>query len=215
VFFSKLPRLMSSVAFHFAEPPARGRRPAIFLDRDGVINEGVVGGYVTSWSAFRFLDGIIPALAGLSRFRLPLIVVSNQAGVGKRLMGRMTLGDITRRFVAHLARAGIHVAAAYYCPHTSEAGCRCRKPRPGLLFQAAHERRVDLSRSILLGDSLTDMEAARAAGCRGILFEQQDRCGANQLLKSGPAASPGIVTVRQISHVPWQAAALLERYHGG
>jgi D-glycero-D-manno-heptose 1,7-bisphosphate phosphatase len=202
---------MNSLAFQFADPPACGRRPAIFLDRDGVINERVVGGYVTSWSGFRFFDGIVPALAGLSQFRLPLIVVSNQAGVGKGLMGRMTLGDITQRFVAQLARARIRIAAVYYCPHTSEAGCRCRKPRPGLLLRAAREWNIDLGRSILVGDSVTDMGAARAAGCRSILFDPQDGFGADRPPKNGPPAAPGIVTVQQISQVPSQAAALLER----
>jgi len=203
---------MNSLAFQFVEPPASGRRPAIFLDRDGIINERVIGGYVTSWRMFRFLDGIISVLVTLSQFGLPLIVVSNQAGVGKGLMGCMTLGDITQRFVARLTRAEAPVAAAYYCLHTAEAGCRCRKPRPGLLFQAARDWRIDLSRSILLGDSSTDMEAARAAGCRGILFSPQDGSGADRKPRNGRTAPPGVITVQQISHVPAQAAALLERY---
>ncbi|HEY6291757.1 MAG TPA: HAD family hydrolase, partial [Terriglobia bacterium] len=152
----------NSIGFHFKDVSCRGRRPVIFLDRDGVINERVVGGYVTNWSEFRFLNGVVPVLRELRRFKLPLIVVSNQAGVGKRLMNRTALADITERFVARLARAAVPIAAVYYCPHAPDDGCRCRKPRPGLLLRAAHDWRIDLGRSILIGDSPSDVEAARA-----------------------------------------------------
>jgi D-glycero-D-manno-heptose 1,7-bisphosphate phosphatase len=200
-----------SIAFRFGDPATYGRRPAIFLDRDGVINERVVGGYVTSWSQFRFLDGIIPALRDLSRLRLPMIVVSNQAGVGKGLMGRAALARITDRFVAQLARAGVPIVAVYYCPHTSDAECRCRKPRPGLLRQAARNWKIDLGRSILIGDSPSDIEAARAAGCRSILFDPQGGPPTHRP-PTGLPVSPRVVSVRQMLDVPLQAAALLERY---
>jgi D-glycero-D-manno-heptose 1,7-bisphosphate phosphatase len=200
------------MSFHFSDPPTRGRRPAIFLDRDGVINKRVVGGYVTSWSEFRFLDGIIPALRDLSRFKLPVIVVSNQAGVGKGLIGRAALRHITQRFVAQLARAGVRLAGVYYCPHTPDAGCRCRKPRPGLLLQAAREWRIDLSRCILIGDSPSDIEAASAAGSRSILFDPQNEFPWYRQPESGEPATPCVVTVRQVSDLPVKAAKLLERY---
>jgi D-glycero-D-manno-heptose 1,7-bisphosphate phosphatase len=198
------------IEFRFGDPPTYGRRPAIFLDRDGVINERVVGGYVTNWGQFQFLDGIIPVLRDLSRLRLPMVVVSNQAGVGKGLMDRAALASITDRFVARLARAGIRIVAVYYCPHTSTAECRCRKPRPGLLLQAAHDWKIDLGSSILIGDSPSDIEAARAAGCRSILFDPQDGSPTYRL-PTGVPVSARAVSVRQVSDMPLQAAALLER----
>jgi D-glycero-D-manno-heptose 1,7-bisphosphate phosphatase len=200
----------NSIAFHFDDSSCRGRRPAIFLDRDGVINERVVGGYVTNWSEFRFLSGVGPVLRELRRFRLPLIVVSNQAGVGKGLMTRGALACITERFVAHLARAAVPIAAVYYCPHTPDAGCRCRKPRPGLLLRAARDWRIHLGRSILIGDSPSDVEAARAAGCQSILFDPHNDLPANLQSESWRPPSPRVITTKRISDVPVQAAALLE-----
>lgn len=201
----------NSIAFHFDDLPCLGRRPAIFLDRDGVINERVVGGYVTSWSEFRILNGVVPVLRELGRFRLPLIVVSNQGGVGKGLMSRAALGRITERFVAHLARAGAPLAAVYYCPHTADAGCRCRKPRPGLLLRAAHDCRIHLGRSILIGDSPSDVEAARAAGCQSILFDPRDGVSTYRQPDDSNDMAPRVVVVQAISEVVVQAAALLEK----
>lgn len=199
------------VVLRFSNVPPGRRRSAIFLDRDGVINERIVGGYVTHWSEFRFLEGSIAALRELSRFRLPLIVVSNQAGIGNRLMTRAALADITRRFVALLGRSGIRIAAVCYCPHTSDAGCPCRKPRPGLLLQAARDWRIELGRSILIGDSPSDIEAAHAAGCGSILFDPRDEFPSY----SSPASKlvlPGSIRVRKVSDLPSQAATLLGRY---
>lgn len=201
----------NSIAFHFDDSPCRGRRPAIFLDRDGVINERVVGGYVTNWSEFQFLSGVVPVLRELGRFRLPLIVVSNQAGVGKGLMSRGALDRITERFVAHLARTGAPIAAVYYCPHGPDAGCRCRKPLPGLLLRAARDWRVHLGRSILIGDSPSDVEAAQAAGCQSILLDPHDDFAANPQTETRGTLSPRTLTVQRIADVPVQAAALLER----
>jgi D-glycero-D-manno-heptose 1,7-bisphosphate phosphatase len=151
----------------------RHRRPqsAIFLDRDGVVNQRIQHGYVTHWSQFKFVPGVQRVLADLSGLGLPLIVVSNQAGVGKGLVSRTTLAGITRRFVSILQRAGAQMDAAYYCPHTPDDQCGCRKPRPGLLLRAATDWGVNLSRSVLIGDSWSDIEAAHAAGCWGILVK--------------------------------------------
>jgi D-glycero-D-manno-heptose 1,7-bisphosphate phosphatase len=203
--------LGKSIAFRFGDPPPRATRPAIFLDRDGVINERIVGGYVTSWGQFRFLEGSIAMLRELGRFKLPLIVVSNQAGVGKGLMSRANLARITERFVSRLRRAGASIAAVYYCPHTADAGCRCRKPRPGLLLQAARDWRIDLGHSILIGDSPSDIEAARAAGCRSILFDPQDEFLGYREAENGEPSRPGVITVRQVRDIPAQAAVLRQR----
>lgn len=144
--------------------------PAIFLDRDGVINERVFGGYVTEWQEFEFVRGMIDALRQLSSFGLPMIVVSNQACVGKGIVAVATLESMTRKFVASLARAGIRIDAVYYCPHLVEQGCRCRKPRSGLLEVAARDWNVDLERSVFIGDSESDVAAARAVKCKPILL---------------------------------------------
>lgn len=160
--------------FLFSTPPLTGSSPAIFLDRDGVINERILGGYVTRWSAFKFSPGIQRAMADLSSLAPPLIVVSNQAGVGKGLMTPAELAEITRQFVTELRNYGARVDAVYYCTHKPEEHCSCRKPAPGLLLQAAQDWRIDLQSSILIGDSPTDLRAAKATRCRTILFGPQD-----------------------------------------
>jgi D-glycero-D-manno-heptose 1,7-bisphosphate phosphatase len=154
----------------FSAPPDCDPRPAIFLDRDGVINERVVDGYVTKWEEFRFIKGMPEAVSSLARLDLPILVVSNQACVGKGLLDEPQLERITRAFVAALEMAGDRVDGVYYCPHRSDERCSCRKPMPGLLQQASRDWRVDLGRSVLVGDSLTDLEAASTVNCRAVLF---------------------------------------------
>ena len=155
----------------FSALPVTGSWPAILVDRDGIINERIVGGYVTDWTQFRFVPGIESALATLSELPFPIIVVSNQPGVGKGLLQCSTLSDITARFVAELHRAGARIDAVYYCPHTQEQKCTCRKPAVGLLTQAAADWRLELSRSVLIGDAITDIQAARSAGSRAVLLD--------------------------------------------
>jgi len=207
------------IVFFFGQRPTRGRRPAIFLDRDGVINEQIPAGYVTNWTEFRFRHGILGALRCLSRLKLPMIVVSNQAGVGKRLMSRPMLRQITERFVAALARAGARIDAVYYCPHAPEDACQCRKPLPGLLLEAARDWRLDLSRSVLVGDSPRDMEAARAVRCRGVLLSPSEEYlhpapSAGKNVSSGDERSESVRVVRCVAEVPAQVAALLGRFLG-
>jgi histidinol-phosphate phosphatase family protein len=175
----------SYLKFFFSDPPSTGTRPAIFCDRDGVINERVFGGYVTTWAEFRFRDGIKQTLASMADLNLPLIVISNQAGVGRSLISPKALQDITERFVAELKHSGVRVDAAYYCPHTPERRCGCRKPQPGLLEAAARDWRLDLRRSVLIGDSESDVQAARALGCRAILLSANEN-------RPGDQASSGL-----------------------
>jgi D-glycero-D-manno-heptose 1,7-bisphosphate phosphatase len=156
--------------FLFTNPGVRAHSPAIFLDRDGVINQRILSGYVTQWSEFRWMGGIAPALAELSALKLPLLVVSNQAGVGKGLITMDSLTVITNRFVSDFRELGARIDAVYYCPHRPEDNCSCRKPRAGLLLQAAQDWRIDLHRSVLVGDSPSDVEAARAVHCRTVLL---------------------------------------------
>jgi HAD superfamily hydrolase (TIGR01662 family) len=99
-----------------------------------------------------------------------MIVISNQAAVGKGLLDPPSLEEITARMRQALLSDGVFLNAAYYCTHRSDDDCLCRKPKPGLLLRAAHDFNVDLSRSIFIGDSDTDLQAAQAAGCGQVLF---------------------------------------------
>jgi D-glycero-D-manno-heptose 1,7-bisphosphate phosphatase len=204
---------LTPIRYAFRAPLLRGqRRPGIFFDRDGVINERIWGGYVTHWTEFRFLEGIVPVLRRLSRLHLPMIVVSNQSGVGKGLLSQRSLRQITSRFVDLLAWHGARIDAAYYCPHTDEQACSCRKPKPGLLLRAARDYRIDLARSIMIGDEPRDMEAAAAAGCRGILLDQGNEEVSFSRARAAEASAPEWVVAGQVADLPAQVGAMLGRF---
>jgi D-glycero-D-manno-heptose 1,7-bisphosphate phosphatase len=144
--------------------------PAIFIDRDGVINCRRAGDYVLGWSQFAFMPDIFKALRELSNLRLPMIVISNQSAVGRGLLTSTTLQDITTHMQRTLLDFGICLSAVYFCTHSPEEHCLCRKPKPGLLQAAAADFDINLSRSIFIGDSDIDIQAALAVGCQPVLF---------------------------------------------
>jgi D-glycero-D-manno-heptose 1,7-bisphosphate phosphatase len=141
----------------------------VLLDRDGVINRRIRRGYVTSWKQFIFLPGVLEGLRRLTVEGYAIVVVSNQAAVGKGLMTLASLDEITRRFVRQVRAHGGLIREVYYCMHRKEARCRCRKPRPGLLLRAQTEHHFRLSETYLIGDSPSDLMAAGQAGCPMIM----------------------------------------------
>jgi D-glycero-D-manno-heptose 1,7-bisphosphate phosphatase len=163
--------ILSLLRMLFSKNDGRARGPAIFLDRDGVINCRRPDDYVLDWSQFVFLPGIREALKQLSRLKLPMIVISNQSGVGKGVIKPQILESITKEMHRGLCADGTHLAAVYYCPHRADENCGCRKPKPGLLLEAAADFNIDLARSVFVGDSETDVQAARAAGCNPVFFD--------------------------------------------
>jgi len=154
----------------FSEKRKAAKGPAIFIDRDGVINCRRPDDYVLNWSQFIFIPGIREALKQIASLGLPMIVISNQAAVGKGLLDPAGLREITAQMHRALAADGTFLTAAYYCTHRIEEDCVCRKPKPALLHNAAGDFNIDLSRSIFIGDSETDVQAAHAASCKPILF---------------------------------------------
>ena len=159
--------------------------PAIFLDRDGVINCRRPGDYVLNWSQFSFVPGIQAALKQLSSLGLPMIVISNQAAVGKRLLDPSTLQAITAQMQESLFAAGVSFKAVFYCTHRADENCECRKPRPAMLLSAAELFNIDLSRSIFIGDAQTDILAGLAAGCKPVLFGSTELENSEHLLPVG------------------------------
>lgn len=143
----------------------------LFLDRDGVINENRADS-VKSWDEFCFLPGAKEAIARLTKADHHIIVCTNQAGVARGCLSRETLEDIHRRMVAEMAQAGGRIERVYYCPHGKDENCSCRKPRPGMLLRARDELGLDLNEALLIGDSLSDIQAALAAGVPPILVGQ-------------------------------------------
>lgn len=137
----------------------------IFLDRDGVINRNPPNwGYVRTWEEFDFIPNTLKALRDLTGNGYRIIVVTNQAGIGRGLFSEDNLKDIHSRMVVDIRNAGGSIDAIYYCPHHPEAGCECRKPKPGMLIRAALEHNIELPNAYLMGDSTTDIEAGQRAG---------------------------------------------------
>jgi len=143
------------------------RRPAVFLDRDGTVTEEV--GYLNHVSRFRLLAGVGEAIGRLNQASVPVIVVTNQSGVGRGYFPEQLVRDVHERLKMELLKVGARLDAVYYCPHVSADECNCRKPRTGMLEQAARELRLDLKSSFVVGDRHSDVELAHRVGARSIL----------------------------------------------
>jgi D-glycero-D-manno-heptose 1,7-bisphosphate phosphatase len=141
---------------------------AIFLDRDGVINENRPD-HVKSLEEFAILPGVLDALRLLGSAGLPIIVVSNQSAINRGLVSWDTVDAVTRLLQERVISAGGRLDAVFYCPHRPEEKCACRKPRPGLLLQAANELGIVLTGSYFVGDALSDVQAAMAAGAQPLV----------------------------------------------
>jgi rfaE bifunctional protein nucleotidyltransferase chain/domain len=144
-------------------------RPAAFLDRDGVINFDVE--YLHEWSAFRFLPGVVDALRDLQALGYRLIVITNQSGIARGMYTEEDYQALTARLNASLLSQGVRLDAVYHCPHHPDGcvaeyrhECDCRKPGTGMIAQALHDLDIDLTRSIIVGDKPSDIEAGIGAG---------------------------------------------------
>jgi D-glycero-D-manno-heptose 1,7-bisphosphate phosphatase len=152
-------------------------RRAVFLDRDGTIIEDE--GYLADASRIRFVPGAIAALRTFRERGMMLVVVSNQSGIPRGLITAEQHAQVDAQFQALLASEGVPLDATYYCKHLPEDGCACRKPLPGMLEHAAREHDIELSRSLMIGDKLSDVAAGHAAGCiTALLGEGKDAASA-------------------------------------
>lgn len=168
-------------------------RPAAFLDRDGTINEGPpVGEWVTRMEDFRLLPGAVDGMARLARCGYVLVGVSNQRGVAKGLVAQEFLRAAEQAVQDALQPRAAEIAGFYYCPHELEEDCECRKPKPGMLLQAAAEHGLDLGASWMVGDSKKDVEAGSAAGCRTAYLGDEPEVAATLRVDSLDAAATSI-----------------------
>ena len=150
------------------------RRLAIILDRDGVLNKKPPQAhYVRTWDEFEWLPGAKEALHLLKEAGYQVIIVSNQAGIARGFMREADLMDIHERMKAEVVEADGQIDAIYYCPHGWDEGCDCRKPKPGMLYQAQRDFSLDLSRTYFIGDDERDGQAADAAGCPCVLVSDE------------------------------------------
>ncbi|MAJ27862.1 hypothetical protein CBD41_00485 [bacterium TMED181] len=132
---------------------------AIFLDRDGVINEFVLEA-IRDPEEFRYYEFTATALRRLGKLGCPVVVVTNQSAIGRGWTTESIVGQIHQRLMADLNTWGVEVLAIKHCPHHPDDGCRCRKPDSGMLEEASREFGIDLASSIMVGDSVVDMQVA-------------------------------------------------------
>ncbi len=139
---------------------------AAFLDRDGVINrKAPKGEYIVRWEDVQFLSGVAEAIALLKQSGYLVVVITNQRCVAKGQISIPELEALHQRMREHLAKNGAEIDAIYYCPHEKQPVCRCRKPAAGMLLDAARDHKIDLAASWMIGDSKSDVESGRNAGC--------------------------------------------------
>lgn len=168
-------------------------RRAVFLDRDNTINYDP--GYLSDPASVRLLPGAAEGLRMLQAHGLPLVLISNQAGVGRGYFSEAMLHAVHARLVEVLAAEDIRLHAFYYCLHAPSDACFCRKPAPGMLQQAAREHNFNLPCSFMVGDKPSDVEAGRRAGCRTVLIGgmQNEEVNADVLVQDLHAAAVWIV----------------------
>jgi len=152
----------------------KGGKPAVFLDRDGTINEQM--GYINHTCRFKLLPGAAAAIKKLNDAGIPVVVVSNQSGLARGYFPAELLTAVNDKMNKELAETGAHVDGIYYCPHHPEAEderfratCDCRKPKPGLVLQASEEMGLDPEQSYLVGDRWSDIKTAANCGATSIL----------------------------------------------
>ncbi len=174
----------------------------LFLDRDGVINQDRPD-YVRRRSEFIFLPGSLDALARLTAGGVTVVVVTNQSAVGRGLLSLDTLAEIHGHMCREVQRHGGSIRRVYFCAHTPQAGCSCRKPRPGMVLQACRDLAIDPGVSCLVGDSSRDILCARAAGCGAavLVFTGHGAAARDEL--SGQAVRPDLATADLSSAATW------------
>lgn len=135
-------------------------KPAIFLDRDGVIIENV-DTYVRSWSDVQIYPQALEALSRYSKAPYHFVIVTNQSAIGRGIITAQQASEINGRLIETITNRGGRINAVFMCPHAPSDNCTCRKPQPGLLLKATHFLDINLKRSIMIGDAFTDLQAAK------------------------------------------------------
>ena len=138
-------------------------KPALFLDRDGVIIENR-SNYVRSWSDVSIYPQAIESLIKVKLTGYKIIIITNQSAVGRGLISPETAQEINMQLIEEIQSAGGRIDGLFMCPHAPHHNCACRKPQPGLILEAAESLSLDLNRSILVGDALSDIMAGQSAG---------------------------------------------------
>lgn len=184
------------------------RRAAVFIDRDGTVNEQM--GYINHISRFRLLPGVAEAIKRLNDKDIPVVLVTNQSGLARGYFPEELLDEVHAKMNRQLADAGAHFDAIYICPHHPEAkeikyrqDCNCRKPGIGLLELAAEEMDLSLENSFLVGDRWSDVKCAVRAGCTPVLVLTGYGRGEREFIGPSQEDQPQFVAETLIDAVRW------------
>ncbi|MCY4148989.1 MAG: D-glycero-beta-D-manno-heptose 1,7-bisphosphate 7-phosphatase [Gammaproteobacteria bacterium] len=181
----------------------------VILDRDGVINRDS-DSFIKSPEEWTAIPGSLEAIARLGREKYIVVIITNQSGISQGLLSINMLNKIHQKMFSELSRFGGEISAIFFCPHSRKENCSCRKPAPGLFFKLAERLNVDLREVHAVGDSLRDLQAARAASARPILVRtgkggrtyEQIRSGQHQDLASTPVYPDLESFVTELLHQP-------------
>ena len=176
-------------------------QPAVFLDRDGTLNEEM--GYINHLSRFVLLPQAIPAIRRLNEAGLKVVVVTNQSGAARGYFPAALVDEVHGHLNQLLAAGGAHLDGIYACLHGPDEACACRKPRPTLIQQAARDLDLDLTRSYLVGDRYKDIETAANAGVKGILVLTGYGRGEYDYLRAAQPVQPVFVAPDLEAAVEW------------
>jgi D-glycero-D-manno-heptose 1,7-bisphosphate phosphatase len=176
-------------------------QPAVFLDRDGTLNEDM--GYINHLSRFRLLPQAIPAVRRLNAAGVKVVVVTNQSGAARGYFPAALVDEVHAHLRQLLAAGGAHLDGIYACLHGPDEGCDCRKPRPTLIRQAARDLDLDLARSYAVGDRYKDIETAATAGGKGILVLTGYGRGEYEYLRESQPVQPVHVAGDLLEAVEW------------
>lgn len=156
----------------------------LFLDRDGVINHRIPGAYVRHWEEFEFLENVPQAIAKFSKIFGRIVVVTNQQGIGKGLMTAEELVALHDKMYREVMKAGARIDAVYFCPKLAIENPICRKPEAGMAYQAQRNfPEIDFKKSVMVGDSLSDMGFGSKVGMWNVLVETNEETKALLALK--------------------------------
>lgn len=171
--------------------------PAVFLDRDGVLIENR-DDYIRAWSQVLVFPKTLSSLKRIQSAGYKIVIVTNQSAVGRGLITMQLAEEINQTLMDLIRNDGVQVDGVYICPHRPEDDCDCRKPKPGMLLQAARELSLDLARSWLIGDAWSDLLAGQAVNLRGEILVKTGR-GLDQLRLPKPENLDGFTIAEDLA----------------
>jgi D-glycero-D-manno-heptose 1,7-bisphosphate phosphatase len=169
-------RLQFSQRYYLRKMDVCMNPKALFIDRDGIINQDF--GYVSSVADFKFTDGIFELLTCFARAGYLLVVVTNQSGIGRGYYTQSDFECLTQWMLERFSEHGLEIKDVFFCPHTPDEQCHCRKPDTGMIEAAVNIHRIDLSHSWMIGDKFSDVQLARNSGISKAIFIGEQGCEA-------------------------------------